>query len=282
MANESSASSISALINDIYEAALLTAREQSVMLPLVATFGDMQGLASRVRTDYTGGTVVTPLAETTDLSAQTFTPAAGGTITIGQVGAQYFITDLRIESDYNNVMRDAGVDLGQLAAVNIDTALVGDLGSLTGGTVGTAGGTITWANVFAAITKLRANFAPAPYFGVVRPEHWYFLANTLSAGQSVTNAPDLQNSIARDWYVGTAYGVNWFVDANITAGTAAVGGIFSREAIGFDLRRALRIEAQRDASRGGGGYELNMTCVYGHGVWRPTFGVKMVGTSTLP
>jgi len=281
MASESSAASISALINNIYEGALLVAREQSVMVPLVQSFTDMQGIAARVKTDYTGGTIAT-IAETTDMSAQTFTPAAGGTITISQVGAQYFITDLRIESDFNNVQRDASTDLGQLVAVKMDTDLVGNFSSLTGGTVGSAGGTVTWANVFASVTYLRKNFAPQPYVCVLRPEHWYFLANTVGAGQTVTNAPALQDEVARQWFVGNAYGTDFYVDANISAGTAAVAGMFSRQAIGFDLRRATRIEAQRDASRGGGGYELNMTAVYGHGVWRPAFGVKMIGTSSLP
>lgn len=280
MANESTAASMSALINDIFEGALLVAREQSVMIPLVQNFTDMSGIAARVRTDYTGGTIQT-IAETDDMSSQTFTPSAGGTITISQVGAQYFITDLRIESDFNNVRRDASTDLGQIMAVKMDGDLVGNFSSLSGGTVGSAGGTITWSNVFAGITHLRAKFAPQPYVCVLRPEHWFYLAETLGAGQTVTNAPALQDSLALNWFVGNAYGVDFFVDANIAGGTASTGGLFSRQAIGFDLRRATRIEAERDASRGGGGYELNLTAVYGHGVWRPTFGVQMIGTSNI-
>lgn len=282
MANESTGTAITALIGNIVQGALLTAREQSVMQGLVLGFADGNGVAPRVNTAYTGGTVVTPLAETTDLSAQTFTPAATGTLTPGLIGAQYYLTDVRLASDYNNVQRDAAVDLGQLYAVNVDTALCGYLGTLTGGTVGSAGGTITWSDVFKAVAKLRANFAPAPYVAVIRPEHWYFLANSVGAGQTVTNAPALQNAVAADFFAGHCYGVDFYVDGNITAGTAAKGGIFSREAIAFDLRRGMRIEAQRDASRGGGGYELNMTAIYAAGFWRPTFGVTVISTSTIP
>lgn len=278
MANESSAASISGLINSIFEGALLAAREQSVMTALVETFTDAQGLASRVRVDYTGGTIAT-IAETTDMSAQTFTPAAGGTITISQVGAQYFVTDLRIDSDYNAVVRDASTDLGQLIAVKYDTDLVGDFANLSGGTVGTAGGTLTWANVLRAAAYLRANLAPQPYFCVMRPEHWYYLTSATSGVPTLMQSSDWMNSMAASYYVGGYGGIEFFVDANITSGTAAKGAMFSRPALGFDMRRATRIEAQRDASRGGGGYELNLTSVYGHGVWRPTFGVQMIGTS---
>ena len=47
--------------------------------------------------------------------------------------------------------------------------------------------------------------------------------------------------------------------------------MFSRDALGYDLRRAPRLEPERDASRRG--IELNMTAVFAAGVWRPGFGV---------
>jgi hypothetical protein len=179
------------------------------------------------------------------------------------------------------VQRDAASDLGNMIAEKVDTDIVTLFASLTGGTVGTAGGTITWANVFNAITKLRVQLAPAPYIAVVRPEQWYYLANTLAAGQTVTNAPAAQNQIAASWFAGSMYGVDFYVNSNITAGTAAVGAMWNREAMALDIRRAFRLEPQRDASRGGGGWELNATAVYAAGVWRPLFGCQMIGTSTV-
>ena len=59
-----------------------------------------------------------------------------------------------------------------------------------------------------------------------------------------------------------------------------VGGMFSRDALGLDLRQPFRIEPQRDASRGGGGWELNATIEFAAGVYRPTFGCNLVGTSS--
>lgn len=281
MANESTGAAISTFINNIWEAAVLVARENQVVAPLVTTWGDRTGLASRYYNRYTGGTVAS-LAETADLSSQTFTPGTVAVLTPAQFGAQYFITDLRRESDPFQVTADAGRDLGELFAVHVDTNLVGLFSSLNGGTVGTAGGTITWAGIAKAVSTLRRLNIPQPYMAVLEAGQWYHLASTVVPGVTVTNAPNLQNQVAAQYYVGRAMGVDFYIDSNITSGTAATGGLFAREAIGLDIRRAFRLEPQRDASRGGGGYELNATMVYAYGVWNAGAGVKLIGTSVMP
>lgn len=283
MAGESTAASISAFINEIWEAAVLVARENSVMAPLVTFWGDRSGLAERYFSRYTGGTVAT-LAETTDLTAQTFTPGTISKLTPAQFGAQYFITDLRMESDPFNVRADAAQDLGELFGVHVDANLCGTavFGGLTGGTVGTAGGTLTWQSIMKAISLLRRRNVPQPYVCVLEPGQWYHLAATIAPGVTVTNMPALQDAVERRFFMGNVFGVDFYVDSNIATGTAALGAMFGRRAIALDVRRAFRIEAERDASRGGGGYELNATQVYGYGVWDALAGVQMIGTSVIP
>jgi hypothetical protein len=283
MAGESTANAISTFINEVWEAAVLVARENTVMAPIVTTFGDRSGLASRYFSRYTGGTVGA-LAETSDLSAQTFTPGTISVLTPAQFGAQYYITDLRLESDPFNVRADAARDLGELFGVHVDSNLCGTavLGALTAGTVGSAGGTLTWANIMKAITLLRSANAPQPYYCVLAPGQWYHLAATIAPGVTITNMPAIQNSIAGRFFVGNVFGVDFYIDANITSGTAAMGAMFAREAIALDVRRAFRLEAERDASRGGGGYELNATMVYAYGAWDKAKGVQMIGTSVIP
>lgn len=281
MANESSAASISSFINDIFEGALLAARDQMIVAPTIRGFDDKTGLAVRVASEYTGGTFAT-LAETADLSSQTFTPGTLSTITPAQVGAQYFITDLRIESDPFNTQRDAAQDMGAEFGEYLDTLLVSNFSSLTGGTVGTAGGTLTWADLFKAQTRLRNQKAPGPYVAVVHPSQWYYLGTAITVGATKTNADEVQDGMARNgFFTFSNYGFTIYLDANITSGTAAVAAMYNANAIAIDMRRAPRLEPQRDASRGGGGWELNMTAVFGHGVWRPLWGVKMIGTSVL-
>ena len=279
MANESKASDISTFLNEIWEGAVLAARESTVVQPLVRNFSST-GINDRYYSEYTGGTVGL-MSEATDMSSQTFTPGTVAKLTPVLYGAQYYLTDLRIESDPFAVRADASRDLGELMGNQVDSLMVGLFSSLTGGTVGSAGGTITWANFLASIAYLRAQFAPQPYVTVLHPNQWYFLANTIGAGQTVTNAPVLQDAVARQFFALNAYGVDIYIDGNITAGTAAYGAMFSRDALAFDIRRAMRIEPQRDASRGGGGWELNATMDFGYGIWRAKYGVQMIGTTTI-
>lgn len=279
MANESSYAGVSSVINAIYETALFTMREQNIMQQLVATFADTSSSTPRIWTQYTGGTFAT-LAETADLSAQTFVHAAAGTLTPSQFGMQYFLTDQRLASDWRAVARDAGVDIGTRAVQEIDTTLCGTaiFGNLTAGTVGTAGGTLTWANIMRANAYLRTALTPFPYYVVLHPVQWYYLA---SAGTvpPLVQSNVLMDRIANGFYLGGWGGMEFIVDANVPSGTAAIGAMFNSEAIAFDVRRALRIEQQRDASRGGGGFELNATMIYADGVYKPKFGAQLVGTS---
>lgn len=276
MANESTYADVSSLIASIYEAAWLVAREQSAVAPLVANYAT-DSSTPRVFASYTGGTVDT-VAETDDMTSQTFTKGAAGTITPAQYGTQYFLTDQRISSDPQGVRSDASQDLGELLATHVDVNMVGLFSSLTGGTVGSAGGTITWQNMLRANAYLRANKAPFPYFVVLRPEQWYYMS-------SATDLPDLipsdslKEAISDMFYIGGWAGMEFLIDANITSGTAAVAGMFSRDAMAIDIRRAFRLEPQRDASRGGGGWELNATMIYAYGTKRPVFGCQMIGTS---
>ena len=265
MASESTYTSMSTLVNSIWETAFLTASEAAVMPSLVRVFSDSSSSTPRKWASYTGGTVDT-VTEATDMSAQTFTPAAAGTLTPAQVGLQYFLTDQRIASDPFGAQRDAGADLGRVIGVSVDTNLVGLFASLTGGTVGTAGGTITWANVQRAAAYLRAQYADGEIMCVLRPEQWYYLTSASSGVPTLMQSPAWMDSLARNFYTSSWGNINFFIDANITSGTAAVAGMFVQDAMAYDLRRALRIESQRDASRAGGGYELNATMIYAYGI----------------
>ena len=283
MANESSYSDITSLIGNIYEGALLAARENDVMSSLVTVINEAGNSQPRIWSTYSGGTFAT-ITEATDMTSQAFTPTLAGTITKTMYGSQYFLTDLRISGDTQNVVRDAASYIGGEAGEHIDKNLVGLFSSLTGGTVyggGTSnvGGTLTWANIFRAQAYARAAKIKGRYSVVLRPEQWYYLTSATSGVPTLMQNTNIAEAIIGGFYQASFSNLDFYTDANLTSGTACVAGMFGREAIELVIARALRIEQQRDGSRGGGGWEANATMQYGYGAKRPTYGVQLIGTS---
>lgn len=274
MANESTYALSSTMIANIYQAALLQAREVGVMNQLVTTWTGV-GLAPRVFGTYAGGTVQA-ITEATDMSAQAFSGSASGTITPSIIGAQYFLNDTLAASDPNTIVADAGRDLGNIIGQKIDVDLC-TLGTGISGSVGSAGGTLSWQNILLAMAKLRTNMAPAPWVAVLHPMQWYYVT-AVGTIPPLMSAPGWMDRMAnQEYFVGSWGGVAFFVDANIATPSNA-GLLFNAQAFVQDVRRGFKIEPQRDASRGGGGYELNATFGWGKAIWRDTFGIKLLGT----
>ena len=282
MASLNPSSDISSFINTVFEAAILVARDNNFMPGVVRGFNDRTGLATRQNSQY-GGATMNQIAETDDLVGQAFTPASIATLTPVEFGAQYFLTDSRVESDPFSVRSDAATDLGLAMATKVETSLMGHFNEFTSGTIGAAGSTCTWSYVMAMESVLKAAYAPYPYVLVLSPAQWYPLAKAASvASASATNAADsLKEAVNSMFFVKQFGGVSIFVSNNVeTSGTDAYAGMFSRDALGFDLRRAPRMEPERDASRRG--VELNLTSVFAHGVWRPSFGVAGIFANSAP
>jgi hypothetical protein len=169
-------------------------------------------------------------------------------------------------------------------AKKVNSDLLGDLASMTGGTVGSAGTTITWGHVYAALAQAEVATKQTVdrYNLVLHTYQWHQLAKAAAVASTVTNAPEFQDNIMRNWYVGSVGPMDIFVTTDLTIDGSgdATGGLFPRVAVAYDGRRAPRLEPERDASRRG--WELNMTHVYAHGVWRPAFGIVMTFDCATP
>lgn len=272
---------VSAFVNTIFEDALMVVRDQNVLTTLVKGFSDRQGMALRKLSTY-GTATLNSILETDDLVSQAFTPSVLSTLTPAEAGAQFLLTDQRLESDPFEVRDDASLELGTTTATKMEIDIASDFSSLTGGTVGAAGTVITWGHFFAMLTRLRAQNAPRPWYFVCRPEHWGQLGKAVAPGATVTNAPNFQDKVLLDFYVGTVSGVQIFTSTNISvdANDDAYCAMFSPMAMAIDIRRAPRLEPERDASRRA--WELNMTTVYAHGIWRPKFGIQGLFDAIAP
>lgn len=281
MAQQNTYSDISSFVNTVFEDAMMVARDNNLMANLVTVFNDRSGLAVRKSSIY-GTATMNSVGETDDLTSQAYTPSVLSTLTPAEVGAQFFLTDSRLESDPFSVRNDAALELGLAAANKIERDILGNFSSLTGGTVGAAGTAITWGHFFAAVSRLRGQNAPLPYACVMHPYQWHVLGKAIAPGATVTNSPAIQDAVTRNFYVGSVSGVDIYTSANITVDGSddANGAMFSRAALALDVRRAPRLEPERDASRRG--WELNLSSVYAHGVWRPAFGIRMLFDAATP
>ena len=275
-------SNISSYIQDIYEGALLVARERNLMAALVTTFNDRTGINPRTNNQY-GGATINEVGESDDMTSQTFTPSEIAELNPTEKGGQYFLTDLRLETDPFSLRADAALDLGQALATKMEVDILGGFSSLTGGTIGAAGTTLTWGHFWAMRSRLKVQLAPQPFYCVMHDYQWHALSKAASvAGASVVNAPAFQDELTRNFYAGTVGGVEIYTTSNITvvSGDDAVMAMFSPQAMALDIRRAPRMEYERDASRRG--WELNLTAVYATGIWRPKFGIKGTFDASVP
>ena len=274
---------ISSYVNTIYDGALLVMREETLAPSIVRVFSDKQGMAVRDNSQY-GTATMNSIGEADDLTSQVFTPSSIATLTPAEYGAQFLLTDQRVESDPFSVQSDAASELGASMAEGIDTNVFGNFSSLTGGTVGASGSAISWTYFFNAVALLDATHAPRPYVAVMHPYQWVILQRAAGVAGSATNVSEyLKDAADRNFFAGVVGGVQIYTHSNVqTVSTDSYMGMWSlrRPAIALDMRRAPRLERERDASRRA--WELNMTGVYAHGVWEPAKGVHGIFAKTTP
>ena len=279
MANEATYADIATLVANVYNNAIHAAVEGNVISPHIQVWQDSDSPAPRVFGSYSGGTFLA-VAESADNEAQAFNAASSGTLTPAVYGQMIELTNRRLRAEPGRAMREAGVHLGNTLASAVDTQLAGLFSTLTAGTVGTAGGTLTWANVFLAQANIRSKKVAGPYTCVLHPVQWYYLTSAASGVPTLMQSEAIKDSVVGTFYQASFGGIDFFVDANITSGTAAVGAMFAREAMVLDIRQPFKIEPQYFAKiSGNGGWELNASMEYAYGLYRPTYGATMIGTS---
>lgn len=277
---------ISAIVGTIYEGALFTLRETVSIMPTVNIFGDATGMAPRVGEQY-GSVTFASIAETADLTPQKFDPTALQTLTPGEFGAQVMISDQRLESDPENYAANVAFELGQAAADSVDAAIATAFASLTGGTIGSASGTLTWAKIASARAYAKGLKIPGPFWCVLHPYQWNLLVQEAVTNGGVAGqiSPAISEEIMRNYFVSTLFqDVTFVVSANVavgtSGGTAGTAAFYNRLAIAYDQRRGLRLEPQRDASFRH--TEVNATMLYASGIWAPARGITLLGTAPTP
>lgn len=275
-------SDITSLINDIYEGAVFTLSQQNLLVPTVTNFNSM-GMAPRKVTTY-GTANPREIPEGDDMTPTEFSRTLTTTLTPASFGDQFVLTDQRISTDSQNVRSDAAMEMGMRFANYVDEQVATNFSSLTGGTVGAAGSALTWARIFNARAILQAAKVPGPYYCALHPYGWLDLVqSTLTAGNTIMDAPQFRDRIANAYFISTiAGGITFVVTPSIAVdGDAdAIGAMYSPMALAYDQRKGFGIEPERDASRRA--WELNASIDFAHGVYLAPRGVQIVHDATAP
>lgn len=202
MANESTYALISGLIPAVWENALWYAQHNFVMPSLVTTFTDMRGFVARNVSEYVddSASIQTGLGETDDLTAVAFDRDLLSTLTPTEIGKQHVITDRRVDTDPEGVMADAARGLGYSIGKSVETSLMGDFASLTGGIYGNEDNAFSMAMLYQARTRLEAAAVQGPYTAVIHPYQWLDIFNSFV---SLSNAAplDIRNQAQRSYYI---------------------------------------------------------------------------------
>lgn len=287
MANEVTSTLTSALYANIVQAGLYTLQESSIMRPLVRNY-DMTGtpgLTAQVPI-FPALTADEP-GDGSDLTNKAFNVQTSKTITATEKGILVTLTDLATETASESVATAVGRQIGQGMGLKVDQ----DIAALFTGfsqTVGSAGTDVSVDTMFQASAKLRNAQAPGPYYCVLHPYQAYSLKKQLTnAGATMSHAlSDVGNTALREGFVGAIAGINIFEStviggdsANSTGTGNYYGAVFSQDAIGYMLKRNMRVENQRDASLRA--TEIVGSMAYGVSEIFDTYGVAVIGNATL-
>jgi hypothetical protein len=277
---------ISARIPQIVDDSLAVARMANYLLPTVTVLS-AQGMMNREVSQYSATTFATA-GENDDTAPQKFAKSLLSTLTPNIYRARVDITDADAESDFDNVMANAPLELGAAAAKHVDTAIATLFSSVTGGTIGSgAGSTITWQYVTDAYAILNNAGIPAgaPIFCALHPFQWsVLLAKNSIAAATVAVAPGYQDRLtaAPNFFsIPQFQGITFVVDNAIAiSGTASYGCIYVPQAFAVDTRKRFNVRPQRDESQEL--TELNASMWYVAGTYRPAFAVALYTKCATP
>jgi len=269
----------------IYEAALMYLRAENVMAGMVSTFNDRQGLIPRTGSRW-GELNYREIGVTDDVTPETYTRSALGTLTPKIYANQVFISDEDQKTDLEDLQAAAAMELGAGAAQHMEENLLTLFDDLTGGTIGAAGSTISWGYFWAMRSRLEVQTkVRRPKFFVCHTYQWHQLAKTAgSAGIDLITPRDVDQSIVSAFSLRQVDDVIIYPTPNISIDSAsdAYCGMFDMEALALDLRTGFNLRPQRDESRGGGGVELNASMTYAFGVWDASKGIQGIFDATAP
>lgn len=254
MANEATSSVLSELYANIVQSALYTLNEQTIIRPLIRQY-DMTGTPGlTAQVPIYPALSASGVDDGTDLSNTAFNTTSKE-ITASEIGVMVELTDLAAESANEDVAAAVGRQIGAAMAEKVDT----DLAALFSGfsnTVNKTQAAVTVQDIFKAAAILKNNKADqnGAFACVLHPYQAYDLKNQLTNnGATMSHAlSDVGNSALLNGFIGRIAGVDIFESTVVTGGDSAgsyYGAVMTQDALGMMLKRNMRIETERNASK---------------------------------
>ena len=286
MANEfdTGVSGADALYANIMQSALFTLNEQSIIRPLVRNY-DMTGTPGlTAQVPIYPSVSASGVVDGIDLSNTSFATTKKE-ITASEIGVMVTLTDLLEEASNDDTAAAVGRQLGQAMAEKVDT----DLAALFSGfsnTVNKTSAAVTVQDLFKASAILRNNNAQqnGAFVCVLHPYQAYDLKNQLTnAGSTMShNLSDVGNRALEQGFIGRIAGIDVFESNVVTGGDSAgayYGAVMTQDALGYMVKRSMRIETQRDASLRA--TEIVGSMAYGVSELFDAYGVAIISDGNL-
>lgn len=272
----------SELYANIVQSALFTFSEASVIKPLVRNY-DMTGTPGlTAQVPIYPAISAADLTEGTDITTPTSFDTDSATMTAVERGVMVELTDLAVESANEDVAAAVGRQIGDALAFKMDQELAA-LFSGFSNQVGSGAREITIEDIFKAAATLRNNNARGAYVGVLHPYQAFQLKNQLTnAGATMSHSlSDVGNQALKDGFIGRIAGVDLFESTAVTGDSsgAFVGAVMTQDALGMMMKRDLRIETERNASKRA--VEIVGSAAYGVSEIFDAYGVGIIGDAAL-
>jgi len=252
MSNEATGTVLSELYANIVQSALYTLSEQTVIRPLIRNY-DMSGTPGlTAQVPIYPAISAAAIADGTDLANTAFNTTSK-TMTASEIGVMVELTDLAAESATDDVAAAIGRQIGDAMAKKVDA----DLAALFTGfsaNVNKTEAAVTVDDIFKAAATLRANQAPGNYVAVLHPYQAYDLkAQLTNAGATMSHSlSEVGNRALMDGFIGRIAGVDIFESTVVSAPDSAgayYGAVMTQDALGYMVKRSMRIETERNASK---------------------------------
>jgi len=207
-------------------------------------------------------------------------------ITLGEVGTYFQVTDFLRDSAQRDVIADLGAQAGRAIAEKMDTDVFALFNSISA-SVGTEDSAITVDNIMEAIATLRQAKVTGPLSAVVGPRQALQLKKALyNAGGTVATANNYGASILERGFIGTIGGCSVYesslvkqdLDTDADAELNTVGAVFSPTALGHAIRGGVVMEDQRQAASRA--TDIMMSVVKGEAILQNSHAVKIVGSAS--